>query len=218
MIGDDITHYEIQIIRKAEQKTSNWSGGTTTELAIYPKHASYAKRNFVWRLSSAIVNTEESIFTSLPGFWRLIMIIEGEMLLKHEGHHDIYLKPFEQDSFSGGWITRSYGGKVRDFNLMIAEGYNGELKAIEIGMEKGYEDSIGLNEYGEVKRFFYCAKGSISFYIGDKISEDLYEGDLLLINSSKQTNIETIRINAIEGKSACIICGSISNCGLKVIG
>ena len=204
--------YEIQIIRKAEQKTSNWSGGTTTELAIYPKNASYAKRNFEWRLSSAIVNAEESIFTSLPGFWRLIMIIEGEMLLKHKGHHDIYLKPFEQDSFSGDWTTISYG-KVRDFNLMLAKGYNGELKAIEFGMEKGYEDSIELNacDHGELTQIFYCAKGNISFYINDESSKKLYDGDLLLINSSEQSNIETIRLNALDGKSAYIICGSISN-------
>lgn len=210
--------YKIQIIKKAKQKTSNWSGGTTTELSIYPKDASYAKRNFKWRLSSAIVNAEESSFTSLPGFWRLIMIIDGEILLKHEGHHDIYLKPFEQDSFSGDWTTKSYG-RVRDFNLMIAEGFSGELKTIELSLEKEYRDSIELNdcEHAEVTRFFYCVKGNISFYINDKISEDLYEGDLLLINNNKQSCEETIRLSALENKNAYIICGSISNSSLKVI-
>lgn len=204
--------YKIEIIRKAEQKTINWSGGTTTELAIYPKDASYVKRNFKWRLSSAIVNAEESLFTSLPGFWRLIMIIDGEILLKHEGHHDIYLKPFEQDSFSGDWVTRSYG-KVRDFNLMTAEGYSGELKAIELGIEKedGYSIELNACEYNEVTQFFYCAKGNISFYINDENSENLYDGDLLLINSSEQSNIETIRLNALYDKSTYIIYGSISN-------
>ena len=35
--------YSIELIRKEEQKTTNWSGGTTTELAIYPKDAIYSQ-------------------------------------------------------------------------------------------------------------------------------------------------------------------------------
>lgn len=58
---------EIKVITKEQQKTSTWSGGTTTQLAIYPEDADYGKRNFTWRLSSATVEAEESVFTSLPG-------------------------------------------------------------------------------------------------------------------------------------------------------
>lgn len=32
---------------------TSWSGGETTQLAIYPEHASLSKRDFLWRISSA---------------------------------------------------------------------------------------------------------------------------------------------------------------------
>ena len=101
--------YNIEIIRKNQLKTSEWSGGTTTELYIYPKDSLYGNRNFKWRLSSAKVEAEQSTFTSLQGISRIIMVIEGELLLKHEGHHNAVLKAFEQDRFSGEWTTTSFG-------------------------------------------------------------------------------------------------------------
>ena len=63
-----------RIIRKGELPVSRWSGGTTTQLAIWPEGAVYAERNFVWRVSSARVETQESEFTSLPGVARTIPI------------------------------------------------------------------------------------------------------------------------------------------------
>ena len=34
--------YNIEIIRKNQYKTSEWSGGTTTELYIYPVDSQYS--------------------------------------------------------------------------------------------------------------------------------------------------------------------------------
>ena len=44
-------------------KLSRWSGGNTRELAIYPEGAEYLDRDFLWRLSSADSDKEESSFT-----------------------------------------------------------------------------------------------------------------------------------------------------------
>lgn len=169
--------YTAKIIRKKEQKTTSWSGGTTTELAIYPEGASYSSRNFAWRLSSAVVELEESDFTSLPGIWRLIMVIEGEMQLEHEGYHSICLKPYGQDSFSGGWATKSRG-KARDFNLMLADGWSGKLEAFCIGGEE-------YNEFENRKNStyaFYCTEGSIDIKFGEEERFSLDKGDMLLVS------------------------------------
>ncbi|HNR03775.1 MAG TPA: HutD family protein [Bacillota bacterium] len=107
----------IRIIRKSEGKVSTWSGGTTTQLYIYPENAVYADRNFRWRLSSAKVAADESTFTPLPGISRILMIIEGEVEIEHQGHHRTVLKAFEKDSFSGDWTTICKG-KAADYNLM----------------------------------------------------------------------------------------------------
>ena len=45
---------------------SVWSDGTTTQLLIAPEGAHYAARDFLWRVSSATVELDESDFTPLP--------------------------------------------------------------------------------------------------------------------------------------------------------
>lgn len=171
----------IEIITKADQRTSTWSGGTTTELAIYPRNAEYSKRNFSWRLSSAKVETEESTFTSLPGIWRYIMVIEGEMYLEHEGHHSIHLGPNEKDSFSGSWTTKSKG-RVRDFNLMVTNGYKGEIQGLNIIDAVNFENISLYDSCEYITQTFYCTEGKIEIEIdgADKIIVE--EGDIALIN------------------------------------
>ena len=47
------------ILKKAEDfVTSKWSGGSTTELYIYPPQAVYREGNFKCRISSATVEVE----------------------------------------------------------------------------------------------------------------------------------------------------------------
>ena len=53
-------------LTKDDYVVSQWSGGTTTQLAIAPSGAQYGDRAFLWRLSSATVDLEESDFTPLP--------------------------------------------------------------------------------------------------------------------------------------------------------
>jgi uncharacterized protein len=202
----------IEIIRKEEQKTTTWTGGTTTELAIYPKDTAYSERNFMWRLSSARVEVENSTFTSLSGIWRLIMVLEGEMALEHENQHSTFLKPFEQDSFSGEWVTKSTG-KVKDFNLMLAKGCKGKLGAIKIEKEALFEINVESSncsdEFISLTEAFYCVKGNIAVAINKTEIFDLNEGDLLLINMEKKSNDLYIKINAEDEQGASIIRASI---------
>ena len=55
-----------RIFKEENYKLSKWSGGSTRELAIYPANAEYLDRDFLWRLSSADSDKEESSFTKLP--------------------------------------------------------------------------------------------------------------------------------------------------------
>ncbi len=184
----------IKVIKKGDQVTNLWSGGTTTQIAIYPEDSDYGKRNFKWRLSSAKVNMEESTFTYLKGIQRIIMIIKGEMFLKHMDHHSILLKQFEQDSFKGEWTTQSIG-KVRDFNLMMAEGYAGKLAAVKIKKNSFYELSdkgykIRANE--NLWQAFYSVDSSITLKLDGREAFKIQEGDLILIH--RQNTKEKIHI------------------------
>ncbi|RNB91352.1 hypothetical protein EDM56_04735 [Brevibacillus fluminis] len=173
----------ITICRKQDQPTTQWSGGLTTQLAIFPKDADYSRRDFLWRLSTAKVEAEESVFTHLPGFWRHLMVLEGELLIEHEGHHRIALQPFQQDSFNGGWTTRSKG-KVRDFNLMLAVGCRGALTASQIKTGVHLE-TVGNREHPELRvdEAFYCLDGTITITRDDKHEVKLQEGDLLIFSN-----------------------------------
>ncbi|MES2559497.1 MAG: HutD family protein [Bacteroidota bacterium] len=115
------------ILPKALQHTTNWSGGTTTQLCVYPKDSTYAGRDFLFRISTATVETETSTFTSLPGFQRVLMILNGLLVITHQNHHTKTLHTFDSDRFDGGWETSAIG-KVTDFNLMMAEGVTGRCK------------------------------------------------------------------------------------------
>ncbi|MFZ5969214.1 MAG: HutD family protein [Bacillota bacterium] len=179
--------YRIDILRKEEQKIMTWSGGTTNQLAIYPKDADYSQRSFLWRISSAKVEADESVFTHLPGIWRLIMVLDGEMKLEHEGHHSICLKPFEKDSFSGEWTTRSFG-RVTDFNLMMAPGCRGDMQAISLNSKEKQEiaDLLSSEMLSEkLTDAFYCYEGTVNIVTGTAEEVVLEKGDFLLINRGK---------------------------------
>ncbi|WP_373231920.1 HutD family protein [Cohnella sp.] len=120
-----------KIIRKEDFQTTAWLGGTTTQMAIFPESAEYAKRNFSWRISTAVINVEETEFTRLPGYWRLLMATGGQFTLQHENRHRAILRPFDQDSFDGGWTTRCYG-RGDDLNVMLASGWTAEIECISL--------------------------------------------------------------------------------------
>ena len=83
-----ITH-----LKPADYATTKWSGGTTTQLAIAPKGAVYADRDFLWRLSSATVELDESDFTALPDYDRVISTLQGDMTLTHNDGEKLTLHP-----------------------------------------------------------------------------------------------------------------------------
>jgi environmental stress-induced protein Ves len=184
------TEVEIKLVRREDQTVGTWAGGTTTQLAIWPPEADYKRRDFVWRVSTARVDLEESSFTPLPGFHRLLMILEGGVHLVHEAEglrRERSLNPFEQDAFEGAWNTVSCGRCV-DFNLMTAPGCDGRIEAlrsvqktVEIDLFAGVPELRGGKTPAFAAEAFYCleplrAKG------GEKCAFDfeLKRGDFLM--------------------------------------
>lgn len=164
----------IEHIKAIDLKPNKWSGGTTTQLAIYPKDSDYKKQNFQFRISTATVETEESTFTKLPGISRKIMILDGKIRIEHKDHYTKILKKFEQDEFSGNWETKSYG-KAIDFNLMTTGNTSGELKAISISKST----NITLQKNTDCHAL-YIFSGKIELIANDKRLY-LHSGDIVLL-------------------------------------
>ncbi len=72
------------IVRRKEQKTAHWSGGTTTQLLISPSHTAYANFDFDYRMSYATVEVPESTFTFMPGVTRHLMVLKGSLFLQRK--------------------------------------------------------------------------------------------------------------------------------------
>lgn len=202
-------HYDVKVIAKEQQKTSTWSGGTTTQLAIYPEDGDYGSRNFIWRLSSATVEAEESVFTFLPGIDRIIMILEGEIELEHQGHYKKILGKFDQDSFSGGWTTKSIG-QATDFNLMMKEGCQGKLEAVILEKDEvrtiAFESKEG---FANSVQALYSVKGPIIIEFTDKEFYKLQQGDILLIRCKNDLISKNYIIKNIAGNDAEFIIANI---------
>ena len=158
----------LEIVRNDQYETSQWSGGSTTEILIYPKASKYSERNFKYRISSAKVQVEESSFTSLPGVSRHLMLTTGNMTLEHENKYKITLKPFEQDQFLGDWTTKSFG-KATDFNLMLREGCTGNLNLLTL-------------KAGEKLDLTLEANADDIFYIFDGCLELAFDSHSLMLN------------------------------------
>lgn len=170
----------ITILSKSDYITSNWSGGSTTQLFISPATASYAERNFDFRISSAKVEVAASTFTQLPNINRKLMVLEGEITVTHENHHSKTLKQFDTDTFSGDWKTTAIG-TCTDFNLMTKECINSELSYLSL--EANQSKNIELdNTFDTV--CFYLHSGSLIAEINSKMYELKKESLLVLTNVS----------------------------------
>ena len=73
-----------------DYRVSRWSGGETREFLLFPDGASYAGRDFLWRVSSATVELAESDFTPLPDYRRFLTPLSGALRLSGCSVHSKY--------------------------------------------------------------------------------------------------------------------------------
>jgi len=157
-------------ITKELYKATKWSGGTTTELFIYPETASYSKKDFLFRISSAKVEVKKSVFTKLPNISRKIMVLEGNLKLEHKNHHQCELKRFNKDSFQGDWETTSLG-KAIDFNLMTTAKCDGDIQHVELSKNEYFRISFE-NSSKNKSYHYYLYEGKLVNFENDLSLEE----------------------------------------------
>lgn len=136
---------------------NNWSGGTTSELFIYPEGGSFSEGNFELRISLATVEQPQTVFTPLANTNRTLLVLQGSQLLEHQGHHTADLRALEQDSFSGGWTTHCEGLST-NFNVMTKGSKHAEVKVQNIDADT----SLICGKTG-LLTFIYLLDGMTSF-------------------------------------------------------
>ncbi len=147
-----------KLLKEDNYSISDWSGGKTRQLASFPPKSIYSDRDFIWRLSSATVELEESDFSKLPDYDRVLMVLEGSVVLTYDDSRTVRLKELEQDSFDGAWKTKSFG-KITDFNLMTRKGTDGKVDLIApTSQAEIYGDTLN-SERSCKTHALYCKEG-----------------------------------------------------------
>lgn len=184
---------EQRVFSKDEFPSSNWAGGTTTQLFIHPKNSTYSDRNFDLRISIAKVDMDASEFTYLPGFDRKLLILEGGIMIDHEGHHSGQMNKFDVDSFQGEWTTRSVG-KCTDFNVMTSEKWQSHLFGLQLE-----SDQVEMIPFGGIngKMFVYLHKGLVDIET-ELESMQLSEGMLMEIDFRSMHELQLRAIDPCE--------------------
>ncbi len=150
-------------------KTVSWANGTSTELFVYPPGGNFLTRDFMFRISTATVEAEETTFSDFSGLTRILLPLKGKLTLVHEGRYTKELEPFEQDQFDGSWSTRSKG-KVQDFNVI----FNKETLARVIHHHLTSSESKLIQEH-ESWHFIFVNDGIFEVNGQDLVSGDLVE-------------------------------------------
>ncbi|SRX55463.1 Protein Ves [Aequorivita sp. CIP111184] len=181
---------KITIHSPKQFNTSQWSGGSTTQLYIFPANATYAERNFELRISTAKVAVEESTFTALPGIDRKLMILEGAITITHKGQYSTKLKPFEVAEFSGDWKTTAVG-TCTDFNVMTTG--KQQSKLYHIAMDAGSDYTLRPKEKCK-NLFLYATSGSIQIQLRNE-NYILETGNLMVIEDGSGSSITIYSAN-----------------------
>lgn len=107
----------IKLLTKSDYKKSTWKNGqgTTEEIFIYPETAQFSHDPFWFRISSALIQSEND-FSIFQGYQRLLTVIDGQgldlngevlnldQILKFSGSESINCKPLNSSVIDLGLI------------------------------------------------------------------------------------------------------------------
>lgn len=110
---------KISFLPKKDSKASIWSGGFTYEYMVYPETASYADRDFAFRISSATIEKVPSEFTKFKGYHRYLVMLDNSLDIEVNKKKKIYEK-YEIMEFNSDDEVTSYTKGI-DFNWMVSE-------------------------------------------------------------------------------------------------
>lgn len=172
----------IHIIHADQYRTSDWTGGQTTEIFIFPEGSAYAHRDFLFRVSAARVMVSPSDFTLLEDYDRILMSTENPVELQQQGA-SLWLEPFIPYAFSGTIPTHCIG-TTADFNVMMRKDNRASLELISF--EELYEAELAPNAI----TLFYVAEAQQCLTCND--AYDLMQKDSLVIDGRIAVNNKTI--------------------------
>lgn len=159
----------MKLLKKSDYQTMPWKNGlgSTAQIAIHPAGADFSKGNYLWRVSSATVNSD-SPFSQFPGCDRWLTVLSGEGLLIN-GFPLLPLSPFH---FSGDDLIHSelINDAVTDLGIIYRRD---KVQASMMINELRGKQTLALTKG---VHFLFCVKGTIG-----SADSTVSEGDTLQI-------------------------------------
>ena len=184
------------VIKAKELEVKKWSGGTTTQLFIWPETSTYKEGNYLARISTATVTKEKTVYTPLPEVARTLMVLEGEITLTHKDQHTSDLLPYEIDQFQGDWHTTCIG-TATNFNLMTKGSTQGTINPIQLQPNSVEEIKINGNLiviYTIDKAIISHNNNLISLEKGDTIIFREVKDQIIYMQSSNTAHVAVVTI------------------------
>lgn len=171
---------EVRVLSAAEARVVPWKNGrgTTRELALWPREASFERGDYDWRLSAAEV-AAGGPFSAFPGHERILTVTKGTGLLLEHGQDAprARLRRFEPYRFSGDWATTAElaDGPVTDFNVIYRRGrVRAEVQALALAARTLRETLGGPHVFVHV-----LAGACTARVTGEEDANELAAGDSL---------------------------------------
>lgn len=180
----------IELLSAQNYRVSNWSGGQTTQVYIYPEHSSYAERDFTFRISAASIRESPSVFTQLEQYDRILVSTEQSIVLQLQDKN-VDLETYTPFYFSGAEPVTSIG-TTTDFNVMMRKGHKATLAILHM---EGHYEAIPVPDCVQL---WYVAQCNASVHLGDKVLTE--KDSAILRHTDDMTMHSTIPI-VIEGSA-----------------
>lgn len=188
------------LFKQNDYQTSRWSGGETTQVFLYPPTGKYEPGKFDYRISTASVEIEESTFSALPGYKRLLMSLNHPLELTHESESftvNKKMKPFEVDEFDGADKTKSVG-KCQDFNVIFKPTYTSEMSAVSTIRDRQLLPCV--------RYFYYMLVDGVMTYIDqeEKHVAKLEAGDCVMVEEGRTISMISIESHQPQQSPAVV--------------
>ena len=164
----------MKLIKQSDYKVMPWKNGKgiTAEIAKFPEASAFPDGDFVWRLSSAKVDSSDP-FSRFPNCDRLLVVWKGQGLLLNE----VPLLPEQPHLFNGedSIYARLLNGPVVDVGLIY--------RRDKVSAQMTTERLSGGEKIEKVNRgtlIIFCAEGCLQ--AGDLV---LHTGDSLCVDDAE---------------------------------
>lgn len=194
----------VHLLTPADARLVPWKNGrgTTAELAVWPRGASFERGDFDWRISKARI-VEDGPFSCFADHDRILVVLEGAGVdLSHPGFAPrTRLRALEPQHFRGDWPTEAHlpAGPVSDFNVFVRRGtWEANVEVVTLGRRRTRE------AFSARHAFVHLASGRARVrVVGEEEPFELAAGDSVWVSDAEGE--EEIDLAGIESKCTFLL-------------